>query len=78
MEIIEEALLFYTGEFGFDPYVIRSLRIEPEDDGTFFEIEHSGWEGGRLTLSFFFRSADSTIVFENQPSVVWRKAPPEI
>ena len=77
MEILEEALIFHLGEGAYDPYVIRSIRVEPGIDGTSYHIEHSGWESGSLLLSFFFRSADSTIVFENQPLIVWRRQPAE-
>ena len=73
MEIMEEALLFYSEEHLFDPFVIRSIKVEPEADGPVYEIEHSGWESGSLTLSLKFRSADSTIVFKNQPTLIWRR-----
>jgi hypothetical protein len=76
LEILEEALLFYTEEWVFDPYIIRSIQVEQGSDGTSYLIEHSGWEGGSLNLSLYLRSSDSTIVFGNQPLTVWRKQPP--
>ena len=75
LEILEKALLFHTGDGDFDPYIIRSIQVEQRTDGTSYEIEHSGRESGSLTLSLLLRSADGTIVFENQPLMVWRKSP---
>ena len=77
MEILEEAILFHTGEYAFDPYIIRSIVVEPGNNGTGYEIEHSGWETGEMTLSLFFRTEDSTIVFRNQPLTIWRRVPEE-
>ena len=75
MEILDEAVLFYTGGTVYEPYVVRSIEVEEQDDGTVYNIEHSGWESGSLMLSLKFRTADSTIVFTNQPTMVWRKVP---
>jgi len=76
MEILEEAFLFDVGEGAYEPYVIRDILIEEEADGTVYEFDYSGWEGGDLTFSFKYRHGDSTIVFKNQPRIVWRKKPP--
>ena len=76
LEILENALLFHLGDGNFDPYIIRNIVVEQKPDGTAYEIEHSGRESGSLTLSLLLRSADGTIVFENQPLMVWRKNPP--
>ena len=73
MEILEDGLLFHSAEFTFDPYTIQGVRIEPGYNGATYEIEHSGWESGTLTLSFFLRANDSTLVFRNQPLTVWRR-----
>jgi len=75
LEILENALLFHTGDGNIEPYIIRNIEVEQSADGTAYEIEHSGRESGSLTLSLLLRSADGTIVFENQPLMVWRRNP---
>jgi hypothetical protein len=77
LEILSEALLFYTEETAFDPYVIHEIQTEVEEDGTRYMIEHSGPEQGRMTLTLFVHTGDSTLIFRNQPSVVWRKTSSE-
>jgi len=77
MEILEEAFLFDTGDGAFEPYIIRGIVVEQEDDGTLYDFEYSGWEGGILNFSFKYRPGDSTIVFKNQPRIVWRRKSPE-
>jgi hypothetical protein len=73
LEIQEGNVLFYTEEETLDPYVIQEVRVAAQDSGALYEIDHTSWEGGTLTLSIFVRAGDSTLVFENQPSRVWYK-----
>jgi hypothetical protein len=72
-EILDEALLFHTEARAFDPYLIHEIQTEVDEDGTRYIIEHSGAEMGSMTLTLFFYQGDSTLVFENQPFIVWRK-----
>jgi hypothetical protein len=73
LEILSEALLFYTGGRAFDPYIIHHIQTEPADDGTRYIIEHSGAEMGRMTTTFLVYPGDTALVFQNQPHVIWRK-----
>ena len=41
LEIMEEAVLFYTEEHAFDPYVIQDMRTIPEDKNTLYKINHN-------------------------------------
>jgi hypothetical protein len=70
-EILDDALIFHTGEGEGDLYVITNLRREVGPDGVEYEIDHRGGEGGLLTLSFTFYPADTTIAFRNQPELRW-------
>ena len=70
-EVLDDALIFHTGEGGFDLYVISVLRRTEGPDGVAYEIEHHGREGGQYTFSFTFRPSDTTITFRNQPGLVW-------
>ncbi len=73
-EILEESLIFHTGGETFDIYLILSVRAKRENGTTFYEIDHTGEEGGDLMLPLVFRSADGTIVFQNQPEIVWSRS----
>jgi len=74
LELMEEAVLFYTEERAFDPYIIKGIQVVVEEEGTAYEIQHSGWDGGDMVLSLFVRTGDTTLVFKNQPFRVWRRA----
>lgn len=73
LEIMPAAILFYSDEREFEPYVIQELRVIPEEEAILYEIDHTGWEGGSMTLSLFVHPGDTTLVFRNQPFVVWKK-----
>ena len=45
LEFLEKAILIYTEEETFDPYLIKGIRIEPSAEGTAYEIDHFGPEG---------------------------------
>jgi len=77
LEILSEALLFFVEGENFDPYIIHEITVEVEEDGTRHIIEHSGSEMGRMTISLFVHPGDSTLVFENQPEVMWWKVKEE-
>lgn len=72
LELMEGAVLFYTEERAFDPYIVRGIQTVAEEGGTAYEIAHSGWDGGEMILSLFVRTGDTTLVFKNQPFRVWR------
>jgi hypothetical protein len=71
LEIIEDALVFHTGEETFDLHMIREIRAETVDGGVEFELDHWGKEGVSMTFSFIYNPADTTIRFKNQPRVIW-------
>lgn len=74
LELMPAAVLFYLGDEGdMEPYVVQELRVIPIDEGTLYEIDHTGREGGTMTLSLVVPPGDSTLFFRNQPQVVWRK-----
>jgi hypothetical protein len=80
-EILEESLLFHTGGGGLtrNKYRTKSVETDLEDvEGTLYRIEYLGPEGGFFTLSVVLRPADGTIIFLNQPEIVWTRgtAPP--
>jgi hypothetical protein len=69
----EDALLFYSEKNVYQPFSIEGVALEEMPDGTFYDIEHSGAEGGSMVFSVFLRQGDTTMVFRNQPLMVWRK-----
>ncbi len=75
MEILEKALAFDVGGGDFTVQVIRSIETSPAPEGTDYEIEYRNREGGIFTLSFTYRPADTTIVFRNQPELIWVRNP---
>ena len=80
-EIHEESLIFHTGEGTFTLHEYQSISADSdvEDvEGTLYKIEYLGPEGGLYVFSVVLRPADSTIIFLNQPEIVWTRgtAPP--
>jgi hypothetical protein len=80
-EILEESLIFHTGEGGWTLNKYRTISVETdvEDvEGTLYQIEYLGPEGGLFTFSVVLRPADGTIIFLNQPDIIWTRgtAPP--
>jgi hypothetical protein len=80
-EILEESLIFHTGEGGFTLHQYRAISVDSDVEdvvGTLYEIEYLGPEGGLFTFSVVLRPADGTIIFLNQPDMVWTRgtAPP--
>ncbi len=73
MEISSDRLLFETGEGSFTVHRILSVTAAASGERTRYVIRYSH-QGKMIEMSLYHRPP-GTIIFKNQPHVVWGRSP---
>jgi hypothetical protein len=75
-EISEDTVIIHTGEGTFTTHQFYSLSVDSTADGIEYNLRYVGQGEEVYNFPLRYRPFDGTIIFPNQPRMIWKKGSP--